>query len=138
MPVLEQPWINRTHLRDNRDWLYLFGDNEVRWGRAGQAKQCRGELNAIGVATKQSPYRYWSDKDYDRATAIIQVDLEPAFACVKNGGTVVIPRDGLGTGLAELPTRAPRIFAFLQNKLSELKAIANTEIAKTEKSHAGA
>ncbi len=34
---------------------------------------------------------------------------------------VVIPADGIGTGFAELDKRAPKTFAYLQQKLAELE-----------------
>jgi hypothetical protein len=42
------------------------------------------------------------------------------------GKTVVVPTDGLGTGLAELPTRAPKIFAFIENRIAMLANNATT------------
>jgi hypothetical protein len=44
------------------------------------------------------------------------------FGWLTRGETVVIPADGLGTGLAELPTRAPKIFAFIE---ANIQALAN-------------
>jgi hypothetical protein len=58
MPVLRQKWITRDDLRANPNVLYLFGDNERREGLGGQAKEMRGEPNAIGVRTKASPSKH--------------------------------------------------------------------------------
>lgn len=126
MPLIYVPWVTRTDLKAHPEWLYLFGDNEQRRGMGGQAKECRYEPNAVGVATKRIPSRsavgeFWSDDEYDRVTAIIHADLARAFSHVDSGGTVICPKDGLGTGLSELPTRAPRVFAFLQSSLDDLK-----------------
>jgi hypothetical protein len=125
MPLVFQDRIERSDLRANPDTLYLFGDNEARRGLGGQAAACRGEPNAIGVATKCLPRRnakaYWSDQDYDRLVALIEADLAPAFAHVRRGGTVVCPTAGLGTGLSELPTRAPKVFAYLSKRIADLK-----------------
>ncbi|SDK47143.1 hypothetical protein [Bradyrhizobium ottawaense] len=55
MPVVFQNWITRNDLLDNRDKMYVFGDNVQRTGFAGQAKEMRGEPNAIGVVTKWAP-----------------------------------------------------------------------------------
>jgi len=45
----------------------------------------------------------------------------------RSGGfeTVVIPSDGLGTGLAGLDKRAPKTFAYLQERLAELEKEQN-------------
>jgi len=127
MPLLFQNLIERRDLTQHPDRLYLFGDNEARTGRGGQAGACRGFTNAVGVATKRVPERtdsaYWTDADYDRVIAIIDRDLAPAFDHVRQGGTVVCPASGLGTGLAELPSRAPRVFAYLRERIILLKQL---------------
>jgi len=129
MPLAFQNWIHRSDLRRNRLKLYLFGDNEQRAGLGGQAKECRGEPNAVGVATKIAPARepdsYWSDRDYDRCVAIVDRDLEPAFLHIRLGGTVICPSSGLGTYMAELPTRAPRLFQHVRTRIIELKRLGN-------------
>ncbi len=87
MPVIFQDHIERADLRRHPGRRYLFGDNEQRAGSAGQAAACRGEPNAIGIATKRSPSRtsdaYWSDADHDRAVAVIDTNLAPAFAFIR-------------------------------------------------------
>lgn len=106
---------------------YLFGDNEQRRGRGGQASVMRGQPNAIGVATKRSPSNtsdaYWIDDEFNRVVPIIDADLAPAFEHIRAGGTVVCPSAGLGTGLAELQTRASRVFAVLRWRIVELKRL---------------
>jgi len=127
MSVILQHRIYRTDLKNNPDILYLFGDNEQRRGRGGQAKECRGEPNAVGIATKVKPARseesYWSDGDYDRCIEIIESDFERAILHAKAGGIIICPSDGLGSGLSELPTRAPRLFQYIQSMIHQIKAI---------------
>lgn len=122
--VLFQTWISRGDLRANRGAIYLFGDNVMRKGLGGQAREMRGEPNAIGVVTKHAPGRteqdYFDDKDFDYLTAMIAFDLRRAFGWTRRGGLVVVPLDGLGTGLAELPQRAPRINVFLEEQIQHL------------------
>jgi hypothetical protein len=129
MPLIVQKWIERKDLRANPGRLYLFGDNESRRGHGGQAAACRGEPNAVGVATKRFASRasnaYWSDAELDRVKAIVDADLAPAFAHLRRGGEVVYPAAGLGTGLSELQARAPKVFAYLQQRIEELKAVRN-------------
>jgi hypothetical protein len=127
MPLVFQDRITENDLADNPDHLYLFGDNEARHGRGGQARVCRGHPNAVGVATKRSPDRfpdaYWNDTDFDRCTTIIAHDLTPAMRHILNGATVVCPAAGLGTGLSELPSRAPRVFDYLRRHIVALKRL---------------
>jgi hypothetical protein len=87
----------------------------------------RGEPNAIGVATKRTPSNrpgeFFSDEDYDQNVGQMEKDLEPARDHLRKGGILVIPEDGLGTGLSELPQRAPRTNAALVEMLEELSTI---------------
>ena len=125
MPVVEVDRFERAELKARPDWLFVFGDNEQRRGLGGQAKACRGEPNACGVATKRAPSlaesAFWSDADFERCVLIIDADLARAFEQVRRGGTVALPSGGLGTGLADLPARAPRVFAHLQGRLQALR-----------------
>jgi hypothetical protein len=50
--------IYRRDLRANPESLYLFGDNTKRVGIGGQAREMRGEPNAVGIATKNAPGSY--------------------------------------------------------------------------------
>lgn len=42
------------------------------------------------------------------------------MAQIPPGATVVIPEDGLGTGLAQLPQRAPKTYGYLRRALDAL------------------
>ena len=118
-------FITREYVRANRDKLFLFGDNLERRGFGGQAAAMRGEPNAIGIPTKKSPSNsegaFFSDNEFEHNKAAI----DAAFAEILDAATdsirvIVIPADGLGTGRAQLATRAPRTFAYLQQRLAGL------------------
>lgn len=125
--IIYQKFIFRSDLQENPEVKYLFGDNLVRKGLGGQAKEMRGEPNAIGIATKRTPSNrpgeFFSDDDYDQNVGQIEKDLEPARDHLRKGGILVIPADGLGTGLSELPQRAPRTNEFLVEQIKELHEI---------------
>lgn len=121
MPLILQHRIYRADLRANPIVLYVFGDNEARLGLGGQAREMRGEPNAIGVATLKAPGVFWSGYETERQCAVIDRDLEPLFAALRDGRTVVFPLDGIGTGLARLWMVAPDTWAHLQTRISELK-----------------
>lgn len=127
MSVIYQKWIFRSDLKSNPEILYLFGDNKLRTGMGGQAKEMRYEPNAVGVATKLSPTSgsnaYFSDDDFEGNCESIDADLDRAFKFIEEGGTVVIPTDGLGTGLSELPQRAPQTNAYLVSRLEDLTLV---------------
>ncbi|MFL7901589.1 hypothetical protein ACJ41P_10680 [Azospirillum argentinense] len=127
MPVETERHITRQSVRSRPDALFVFGDNLERRGRGGQAAEMRGEPNAVGIPTKRAPRRdesaYFTDDDYSTAVAAMRLDMIRLGEHVKQGGVVVIPADGIGTGLAELPTRAPRIHAYIQRCFEKLRGI---------------
>lgn len=102
------PWITRNMLRAEPDAIFVFGDNAKRYGLGGQAKEMRGEPNALGVATLYEPGMYYRAGD-PIATAIVAGDLATLAAKIARGATVYVPSDGLGTGLARLPESAPTL-----------------------------
>jgi|ERR1051326_516163 hypothetical protein len=124
MPVLYQKMIYRDDLRRNPSVLYLFGDNDKRAGLGGQAKEMRGEPNAVGLRTKRAPGKenddYWSDKNFDANCAKIEEDMSRVRAQLRRGGVVVIPTDGIGTNRADMERRCPRSFHVLQQTLAAL------------------
>jgi hypothetical protein len=72
MTLIFQEWITRKDLRENPDKRYVFGDNVERRGYGGQAKEMRGEPNAIGVVTKWAPRRVnLFSHPYTRARALM-------------------------------------------------------------------
>ena len=123
--VERRQFITREYVRANRNKLFLFGDNLERRGFGGQAAAMRREPNAIGIPTKKSPsYRddaFFSDDEFEQNKA----SIDAAFAEIMRAITdsirvIVIPSDGLGTGRAQLERRAPRTFAHLQKRLTEI------------------
>jgi hypothetical protein len=130
MPVISQKFIFRSDLQANPTVKYLFGDNLIRAGLGGQAKEMRGEPNAIGVATKRCPgmgrQDFFSDLQYHELISLIDIDLKPAFTHVEAGGILVIPEDGLGTVLSQLPERAPKVNDYLWNRLASLRIVGRT------------
>jgi hypothetical protein len=127
VPIIKQKRITSEDCQANPDAIYLFGDNDERVGYGGQAAVMRDEENAIGIRTKwkptMHPSAFFDDEDYDGITSMIHQDLEPARAHLAAGKVVVIPLDGLGTGLSKLPELAPRVFEYLTEQLTELEAI---------------
>lgn len=87
----------------------------------------RGEPNAVGVRTKRAPglasMDFFYDHEYDECVAMIDEDLERVERHLRSGGTVVVPEDGLGTGLSALPVSAPRVYAYLVSRLEALETV---------------
>lgn len=114
----------REDLRNNPGVVYLFGDNCKRIGLGGQAKEMRGEPNAIGIVTKLTPWLFMSDDIYDYNVHEISLDFNEVYKAIdaETGKIVVIPADGIGTGLADLKNKAPRTYEYLQQCLESLKS----------------
>lgn len=125
MPLIFQKRIYREDLKANPNITYVFGDNELRVGLGGQAGEMRGEPNAFGIPTKHNPgifpSDYWSDADYNAHTVTLAQHFAELEAELSIRKTIVWPLDGIGTGLSDMPNRCPKIFLYLNNKLSDLK-----------------
>jgi hypothetical protein len=117
------PWITREEVQANPNCYFVFGDNVQRQGLGGQAAAMRGEHNAIGVATKwkptNDPSAFFYDSEYAQVTALIEEDLKKVEKALKRS-FVVLPKDGLGTGLSRLPELAPRVNMYLEMRLTEM------------------
>lgn len=97
------------------DSLFVFGDNLAGWGKKGQAV-IRGAKNAFGIPTKRKPATtpdaYFSDQPDEIAA------VQAAMDNLK-GKTFLLPEDGIGTGLAQLKERSPKIAGMLHSFFQE-------------------
>ena len=124
--LLRPQWLWRGGIRAAPTTLFVFGDNVARVGYRGQAAQARGEVNALGVPTKWRPSRaeadYFTDADWHnpQVGAVIDMAFFIMESALARGHHVAIPLDGLGTGLAELPRRAPLIHARIEALIEAL------------------
>ncbi len=122
MIVLKQHRIYRSDLKNNPSVLYLFGDNLERKGLGGQAAEMRGEPNAFGIATKRNaahdPNSYFDDSD--NTDFIIRQEifaLQHQILSLKPK-VLIIPSDGIGTGLAKMSEKCPSAFQLLTKLLN--------------------
>lgn len=115
---------NRKQARNHPKALFVFGDNMARKGYGGQAKELRGEPNVVGIPTKWRPARdekaYFTNADLKAALPAIDEAFERLESHLEAGGVVFWPADGVGTGLAQLPTRAPDIHGYITNRFRRL------------------
>jgi hypothetical protein len=111
--------------RESPNSLFVFGDNMVRRGLGGQAAALRGEPNAVGIPTKWFPTMeekaYFVDEDLWRVKPFIDVAFDELAEHLSAGGEVVWPKDGVGSGLAELESRAPAIWDYINQRFASLQ-----------------
>ena len=133
--------ITRAMLRAEPGVLFVFGDNLQRRGYGGQAKEMRGEPNAVGIPTKAWPSMtetaFFNDDDLKLWA---QESAPYRERLIEHGGKVVWPKDGIGTGLAQLQERAPAIWRAIERlrlALEESSVIAPVPETKQEGSENG-
>jgi len=134
--------ITRAMLKAEPQTLWVFGDNLQRRGLGGQAREMRGEPNAIGIPTKRAPGMgdgdFMRDEDFDTFRNEAAGSLSVLRLHLEAGGSVVWPADGIGTGLARLPDRAPKVWAALERARIRLEAVAASGMsARSVKTRSG-
>lgn len=120
--IITRKFITRDYVRENSEYGFIFGDNVERKGLGGQAYHMRGEPNSFGVATKWSPGAgdddYFKDHEF-RAWMVIDRDLFTIeLEMFGEGKTFILPEDGIGTGLSDMPNRCPKLFAYMMNRIN--------------------
>lgn len=113
-------YITREYVRKHPEKIFIFGDNCLGEGFGGQAKELRGEPNSYGIPTKKYP-------SAEEDAFFIDSEFEANVKAI-NEAIMKIPVDGreiiilpLGTGLAQLPQRAPKTYKYLVTLISLLK-----------------
>lgn len=111
---------------DNQNCLFVFGDNDKGFGKKGQAiiRYCK---NTIGIPTKKYPSLYessfYNDDEFEINIQKLDIAFKKLCENAKNYDFIVFPKDGLGTGLSKLDTKAPKTFKYLNDKLKNLDSI---------------
>lgn len=114
--------IKRADLKNEKDKLFVFGDNIVRKGLGGQAAVMRDEPNAVGIPTKlyptMKPSAFFTNYDIEPFMRNASSDFSKL---VHFKGTIVWPSAGIGTGRAQLKQRAPLIWNIIEALRRELE-----------------
>ena len=125
-PIVMHEFYTPQMCKDNPSLLFVYGDNLLRRGKAGQA--CiRDEPNTFGIATKVRPSTtdssYFSDFNKSHSFNMVR-DIHKLHALLRSPDHtythVVFPAAGLGTGLSQLPALAPRTYELLKHELLNL------------------
>ena len=111
-------------VRNNRNYLFIFGDNDIKRGLGGQAI-IRNEKNTIGIPTKKYPstkaYAYYNDSEYEDNCNKIRASINKIVELSSQYDKVIYPSSGVGTGLSKLDIVAPRTYKFLLEQIEYLK-----------------
>lgn len=133
--ILEFDWYSVNICRAYPEYIFVFGDNLLGIGTAGQAI-IRYEPNAFGIPTKRSPGM--REEDFFNDTMEDYHDVLSLWArkfnqlrdyLTKDNKTIVFPKAGLGTGLAQLPTKAPNLYSNLKMLIRWLMKLEDTKNA---------
>ena len=115
--------ITRDKIKENPDVLYLFGDNLLRKGLGGQAKEMRGEPNTLGIVSKKYPSNnissFYTDEDFYPWLEVFSADIRSLAEKINSGQYKALVIPPIGVGLADLPNKAPRIYKYLKTTLDE-------------------
>jgi hypothetical protein len=106
--------------------LFIYGDNWLHQGYGGQAI-IRDEPNTFGVPTKHKPYNsddsFFSDDTYDANIEAFKLVILALIEKSRNYDYIVFPKDGLGTGLAKLPEKAPKTYKYMCEAIEHLRTV---------------
>ncbi|XWV25133.1 hypothetical protein QJ856_gp0643 [Tupanvirus deep ocean] len=104
--------------------LFIYGDNNIKKGKGGQAI-IRDLPNTMGIPTKKSPSNhpdsFYNDYEYEDNIRRINNAVNDIIQKSQSYKYVVLPENGLGTGLAQLPKKAPKTYAYLVKLIEQLK-----------------
>lgn len=113
-------FISRKYVKDNPDKTFIFGDNLMKAGLGGQAKEMRGEPNAVGIPTKKKPSMTEDSFFTDYELAQNKKVIDKAFAKISRDATVVMSIYGIGSGRAKLTEKAPKTQEYIASKFRTL------------------
>ena len=103
-------------IKSNPKKIFVFGDNNLRYGKGGQAI-IRDLPNTIGLRTKKATNNqlssFYSDSDLEENKKNIIEDILTIKDLQLKGNVIVFSNGGYGTGLSKLKEHAPKTFEYL-------------------------
>jgi hypothetical protein len=106
----------------NSNFLFVYGDNDQKRGRGGQAI-IRDFPNTIGIPTKKNPNNlpesFYTDVEYEKNIKKIDHAIDLILLQAEFYDGIMLPRDGFGTGLAKLDIFAPNTFKYLNEQVKK-------------------
>lgn len=106
--------LDLTLCKNNPEAIIVFGDNLLGKGKAGQAI-IRDEPNSFGVPTKRLPSMntdaFFSDREDEYE--VIKQKLTYLWRQHDSGKTIILPVNKIGSGLANISSKSPRVSALI-------------------------
>lgn len=132
--IWEGNWTEQD-VKDNPEFIFVFGDNMLKEGRGGQAV-IRDCSNSVGLRTKIKPSMeknaFFSDNK--KSFTIVSNDLRRIEDLLFLDNDIILSQNGYGNGLAKLPSKAPKLYRYLNLNLKILISIyGNKEELKSLK-----
>lgn len=113
-------------IKTRPNMLFIFGDNLLHEGKGGQAI-IRDEPNTFGIPTKKAPTMegsaFFTDDEYDDNVNMFKEYIIKLIKLSSKYQYIVFPKDGLGTGLADLPKKAPLTYKYLSDAIVHFRTV---------------
>lgn len=85
--------LNHQDVQNNLDKIFVYGDNDLRQGKGGQAI-IRDLPNTIGLRTKKlpslSPNAFYTDTEFSQNKLKIDEDINTVKTAIANGKTIAL------------------------------------------------
>ncbi len=139
--VIQDTHYDRDAVAKDIDSIYVFGDNtddRVNTNHIPKSTQAviRGLDNAQGIDTKKDrgtdDSSYFTDADFGRYSRYIDKVIDKLNKLKASGKTIVLPKNGIGTGKAMLAKKAPKLYNYLADKLNEFTGTEYMKKVKTD------
>ena len=109
--------------------MFVFGDNNEKWGKKGQAL-IRDKSNAFGIPTETRPGGFYRDSNLEDNKRHINEAIKKIIEQSSKYDTIYFPQGGIGTGLAKLKESAPETWKYLIESLKTLFGVENSDKTK--------
>ena len=108
--------------RENPNDIFVFGDNLIGEGKGGQAI-IRDEPNAFGIPTKRlpsmRPNAFFGDRRDEASSLFALLNILAELKNTNGNGRIVFPSAGLGTGLAKMEEKSPKLYKAMNEFIKE-------------------
>lgn len=111
--------ITRRYIQLHKHIIFIYGDTLHRDGNGKQAREAKGEPNAFSVPVKKfkcynDVSSFFNDQEFD---VINKNFIDKSLHAIPKSNDFYIILPKIGQGYNEMPTRAPKTYAYLMREL---------------------